>query len=77
MIQAVRDGQFDVGMDGITINDERKTQVDFSDPYMVSQQFMLVRADEDRITGPSSFCRQHRPADRRPGRHDQFLRRGL
>jgi polar amino acid transport system substrate-binding protein len=55
MIQAVRDGQFDIGMDGITINDERKTQVDFSDPYMVSQQFMLVRADDDRITGPESF----------------------
>ena len=34
MIQAVREGQFDVGMDGITINDERKEQVDFSDPYM-------------------------------------------
>ena len=36
MIQAVRDGQFDVGMDGITINDERKQQIAFSDPYMVS-----------------------------------------
>src|SRR5437868_1970309 len=36
MIEAVRNGQFDVGMDGITINDERKKQVDFSDPYMVS-----------------------------------------
>ncbi len=56
MIQAVRDGQFDVGMDGITITDERKTQVDFSDPYMVSQQFMLVRADETRIADPASFA---------------------
>lgn len=55
MIQAVHDGQFDVGMDGITITDERKQQVDFSDPYMVSQQFMLVRADDDKITGPQSF----------------------
>ncbi len=55
MIQAVHDGQFDVGMDGITITDERKTQVDFSEPYMVSQQFMLVRADDNRITGPESF----------------------
>lgn len=55
MIQAVHDGQFDVGMDGITITDERKSQVDFSDPYMVSQQFMLVRADDDKITGPQSF----------------------
>src|SRR5512147_3293694 len=46
MIQAVRDGQFDVGMDGITITDERKAQVDFSDPYMIVKQYMLVRADE-------------------------------
>lgn len=55
MIQAVKDGQYDVGMDGITINDERKQQVDFSDPYMTSQQFMLVRANDDRITGKQSF----------------------
>jgi polar amino acid transport system substrate-binding protein len=55
MIQAVREGQFDVGMDGITINDERKAQVDFSDPYMVSEQFMLVRADESRFTDAASF----------------------
>lgn len=56
MIQAVRDGQFDVGMDGITINDERRKQVDFSDPYMVSQQFMLVRADEKRFADAKSFA---------------------
>ena len=56
MIQAVREGQFDIGMDGITINDERKAQVDFSDPYMVSQQFMLVRADESRFTDAKSFA---------------------
>lgn len=56
MIQSVRDGQFDVGMDGITINDERKGQVDFSDPYMVSQQFMLVRADEARFADEKAFA---------------------
>lgn len=55
MISAVREGQFDVGMDGITITDERKTQVDFSIPYMVSQQFMLVRADEKRFADPAQF----------------------
>jgi polar amino acid transport system substrate-binding protein len=43
-------------MDGITITDERKQQVEFSDPYMISQQFMLVRADDARITGPESFA---------------------
>jgi polar amino acid transport system substrate-binding protein len=56
MIQAVREGQFDVGMDGITITDERKTQVDFSEPYMVSEQHMLVRADEDRFADAKSFA---------------------
>ncbi|WP_370674826.1 transporter substrate-binding domain-containing protein [Pleomorphomonas sp. PLEO] len=56
MIQAVRDGQFDVGMDGITINDERKQQVDFSDPYMVSEQYMLVRGDENRFTDGPTFA---------------------
>jgi polar amino acid transport system substrate-binding protein len=56
MIQAVRDGQFDVGMDGITINDERKQQVAFSDPYMTSQQFMLVRKNETRFADEKAFA---------------------
>ncbi len=55
MISAVKEGQFDIGMDGITITDERKQEVDFSDPYMLSQQFMLVRADEDRFTTAAEF----------------------
>ena len=56
MIQAVAEGQFDVGMDGITITEERAQVVDFSDPYMTSQQFMLVRADEDRFSTPEEFA---------------------
>ena len=55
MIQAVKEGQFEVGMDGITITEEREQEIDFSDPYMTSQQFMLVRADEGRISGPGDF----------------------
>jgi polar amino acid transport system substrate-binding protein len=55
MIQAVRGGQYDVGMDGISITDERKQQVDFSDPYLVSQQFMLVRKDETRFADAAAF----------------------
>ena len=77
MIPAVKDGQFDVGMDGITINDERKTQVDFSDPYMTSQQFMLVRADEARFKRRQGVRRGRQAADRRAGRHHQLLLRGL
>jgi polar amino acid transport system substrate-binding protein len=56
MIAAVNEGQYDVGMDGITITDERKQSVDFSDPYMVSQQFMLVRAGEDRFSTAEEFA---------------------
>lgn len=55
MIQAVKEGQFEVGMDGITITEEREEEIDFTDPYMTSQQFMLVRADEDRIASPADF----------------------
>ncbi len=56
MIQAVSDGQYNVGMTGITIKDDRKEKVDFSDPYMRSQQFMLVRSDEGRFTDAKSFA---------------------
>lgn len=56
MIAAINAGQFDIGMDGITITEERAQQVDFSAPYMTSQQFMLVRADEDRFATPAEFA---------------------
>lgn len=55
MIEAVRKGQYDVGMDGITIKEDRKKQVAFSEPYMVSEQFMMVRANEKRITDAKVF----------------------
>jgi polar amino acid transport system substrate-binding protein len=55
MIPAVSEGQYDIGMTGITITDERRTKVDFSDPYMRSENYMLVRADETRFTDAASF----------------------
>lgn len=55
MIQSVRDGQFDVGMDGIAITEARATQVAFSEPYLRAELFMLVRADETRFTDAASF----------------------
>jgi polar amino acid transport system substrate-binding protein len=55
MIQAVHDGQYDIGMDGISITDDRKKQVDFSDPYMDNKEYMLVRADEKRVTQPGDL----------------------
>ena len=56
MIPAVADGQYDIGMDGITITDERAQQVAFSAPYMTLEQYMLVRADEDRFANAADFA---------------------
>lgn len=55
MIPAISDGQYDIGMTGITIRDDRKEKVDFSDPYMRSEMVMLVRGDETRFSDAASF----------------------
>ncbi len=55
MIPAVSEGQFDLGMTGITIRDDRKEKVDFSDSYMTSEMVMMVRGDETRFTDAASF----------------------
>lgn len=56
MIPAVSEAQYDMGMTGITIREDRDELVDFSAPYMVSQMRMLVAADEDRFSGAESFA---------------------
>ncbi len=56
MIPAISAGEYDLAMNGITIREDRAQQVDFSDPYMRSEMFMLVREDEDRFTDPKSFA---------------------
>ncbi|MEO9819756.1 MAG: transporter substrate-binding domain-containing protein [Paracoccaceae bacterium] len=55
MIAAVSEGQFDLGMTGITIRDDRKEKVDFSDKYMTSEMVMMVRGDEDRFSNAKEF----------------------
>ena len=56
MIAAVSEGQYDLGMTGITIREDRKEKVDFSDAYMRLEMVMMVRADEDRFTDAGSFA---------------------
>src|SRR5690606_30757517 len=41
MISSVGEGQFDLGMTGISIYEERKQYVDFSDPYINLDQYLL------------------------------------
>lgn len=56
MIPAVSEGQFDLGMTGITIREDRAEVVDFSDKYMTSEMVMLVRGDENRFSDAASFA---------------------
>ena len=56
MIPAVSQGEFDMGMTGITIREDRAEGVDFSDSYMTSQMVMLVRGDEERFSDAASFA---------------------
>ncbi len=50
IIPGLQTAQVDVGIAGMTINDERAKVVDFSDPYYDSGLSILVRADDDKIT---------------------------
>ncbi len=56
LIQAVSNGQYDVGADGITITADRQEIVDFSIGYLQIQQRLLVRAGEDRFTSIEEFA---------------------
>jgi polar amino acid transport system substrate-binding protein len=56
MIPAVSEGQFDLGMTGITIREDRAEVIDFSDKYMTSEMVMLVRGDEDRFADAAGFA---------------------
>ena len=68
MIPAISEGQFDLGMTGITIRDDRKEKVDFSDAYMRSEMRMLVKADETRFSdGPSFAAIENALAGAQPG----------
>lgn len=57
VVTAVQTGKIDVGVTGITITDERKENVNFSDPYFEASQSILVSKDspikgyEDLISG--------------------------
>lgn len=55
MIQAVADGQYDMAADGITITDDRREIVDFSNGYINIDQRLLARIDEDRFDSVQSF----------------------
>jgi polar amino acid transport system substrate-binding protein len=48
VIDQVAAGELDTAADGISITDERKEVVDYSDPYMTVTQKFIVGLDDDR-----------------------------
>ena len=48
VIDQVAAGELDTAADGISITDERKEIVDYSDPYLVVQQKFIVQLDDER-----------------------------
>jgi polar amino acid transport system substrate-binding protein len=49
VIDQVAQGEFDTAADGISITDDRKEVVAFSDPYMVVQQKFIKQLGDDRF----------------------------
>ena len=47
---ALADGQFDMVVSGVTITEERDKIVDFSEPYIVVQQGVLMRVSDQNST---------------------------
>ena len=78
MIPAVKDGQFDVGMDGITINDERKTAGGL---LRSVHDFAAVHAGARRTRRasrmPKTFGADEKLLIGVAGRDDELLRRGV
>ncbi len=55
IIGGVQTGKFDMGMAGMTVTEERKQSVNFSDTYAVGVQSIIVKEDSD-ITGPEDLA---------------------
>ncbi|MEV5578444.1 glutamate ABC transporter substrate-binding protein [Streptomyces parvus] len=53
---ALQNGQIDYYVGTYTINDMRKKLVGFAGPYYMAGQGLLVRTDEDDITGPQDLA---------------------
>ena len=53
--QLLESGEVDLIVSTFTITDERKQKVDFAGPYFLAHQDLLVRRNEDEITGTETL----------------------
>ena len=56
IIPAVQSGKADFGAAGMTVTEERQTQVDFSDTYYTGRQVIIVAEGNTEITGPDDLA---------------------
>lgn len=54
VLAAVQTGKADIAMAGITVTEDRKMSVDFTDPYTTATQVIIVTEDSD-IAGPDDL----------------------
>jgi glutamate transport system substrate-binding protein len=55
-IPFLQDGTADLILSTMTINEERVGEINFSDPYFIAKGRILVKADNDEITGVDSLA---------------------
>ena len=48
-LEAVQNGKSDIAMAGITVNEERKANMDFSDSYATGIQVVIIKADSPAV----------------------------
>lgn len=55
IIPGLMNGNYDCLISAMTITEERMKQINFSDPYFTIKQAIVVREDDDSITGPADL----------------------
>ncbi|MGE5529130.1 MAG: basic amino acid ABC transporter substrate-binding protein [Patescibacteria group bacterium] len=56
IIPGLKNGNYDALISAMTITDERKAEINFSDPYFVAGQVILVRAENTEIASENDLA---------------------
>ena len=56
LLAGMAQGTYDMAISSITITEDRKKDMLFSDPYFAAGQIVVVRIDEATITGPGNLA---------------------
>lgn len=54
-VSALVDGEVDLVVATFSITDERRQQIDFAGPYFVAHQDLLIRRNDEELTGPEKL----------------------